>query len=108
MRHLVFIKLLNQIKQLTSEQRKRLVQDLTVRGAVSAEPSAVSIPAPAGCPHCGAAGDRLVSWGQSHGLRHYRCRDCGRTFNALTGRALAHLRKREQWPSFPPPVQPTR
>ena len=100
MRHAAFVELLNQIKQLTSEQRKRLVLDLTVRGAVSAEPSAVPIPAPAGCPHCGAAGDRLGSWGQSHGLKRYRCRDCGRTFNVLTGTALAHLRKREQWTRY--------
>lgn len=92
MRHAAFFELLNQTKQLASEQRKRLVQDLTVPGAVSAEPSAELIPAPVGCPHCGAAGDRLVSWGQSHGLRHYRCRDCGRTFNALTGRAFAQAR----------------
>jgi len=30
----------------------------------------------------------------------YRCRDCGRTFNALTGTPLARLRHKETWLTF--------
>ncbi len=48
-----------------------------------------------GCPHC--AGREIVAWGRSHGLSRFRCKSCGRTFNALTKTPLAHLRKKERW-----------
>ena len=46
-----------------------------------------------GCPHC--AGREVVGWGRSHGLLRFRCKSCGRTFNALTKTPMAHLRKKE-------------
>jgi transposase-like protein len=48
-----------------------------------------------GCPHC--AGREIVGWGRSDGLLRFRCRSCGRTFNALTKTPMAHLRKKEKW-----------
>ena len=48
-----------------------------------------------GCPHC--AGRAIVAWGRSHGLSRFRCKACGRTFNALTKTAMAPLHKRERW-----------
>lgn len=48
-----------------------------------------------GCPHC--AGRAIVGWGRSHGLLRFRCKSCGRTFNALTRTPMAHLRKKEKW-----------
>src|ERR1700690_3258909 len=39
-----------------------------------------------GCPHC--AGRAIVAWGRSHGLSRFRCKSCGRTFNALTKTAM--------------------
>ena len=48
-----------------------------------------------GCPHC--AGREVIAWGRSRGLSRFRCRSCGRTFNALTKTPMAHLRKRERW-----------
>ena len=51
-----------------------------------------------GCPHC--AGREIVGWGRSHGLLRFRCKSCGRTFNALTKTPMAHLRKKEaKWPA---------
>ena len=47
-----------------------------------------------GCPHC--AGRDIVGWGRSDGLLRFRCKSCGRTFNALT-KTMAHLRKKEKW-----------
>jgi transposase-like protein len=49
----------------------------------------------AGCPHC--ASHSLQRWGHVSGLPRYRCKDCRRSFNALTGTPLARLRKKEQW-----------
>src|ERR1700721_134784 len=48
-----------------------------------------------GCPHC--TGREVVGWGRSHGLLRFRCKSCGRTFNALTKTPMAHLRKKEKW-----------
>jgi transposase-like protein len=48
-----------------------------------------------GCPHC--AGREIVGWGRSHGLLRFRCKSCGRTFNALTKTPMAHLRKKDRW-----------
>ncbi len=48
-----------------------------------------------GCPHCGS--QKLQGWGHASGLPRYRCVDCRRSFNALTGTPLARLRKKEQW-----------
>ena len=48
-----------------------------------------------GCPHC--ASQKLQKWGIVSGLPRYRCGDCGRSFNALTGTPLARLRKKECW-----------
>ena len=48
-----------------------------------------------GCPHC--AGREIVGWGRSDGLLRFRCKSCGRTFNALTKTPMAHLRKKERW-----------
>ena len=48
-----------------------------------------------GCPHC--AGRAIVGWGRSGGLLRFRCKSCGRTFNALTKTPMAHLRKKERW-----------
>ena len=47
------------------------------------------------CPRC--ACERYHRHGQANGLQRYRCRDCGRTYNDLSGTALARLRLREKW-----------
>lgn len=61
----------------------------------SASAAAQSRVESAGCPHC--ASQRLQRWGQASDLPRYRCRDCRRTFNGLTGTPLAHLRKKDRW-----------
>lgn len=95
-----FNELLDQIAQLTPEQRRRLIRHLIGKEVDSVPSCPAQLPTAAACPNCGVAADQLESWGQSHVLRRYRCRDCGRTFNALTGTALAHLRKHEQWARY--------
>lgn len=47
------------------------------------------------CPRCGRR--RLHRHGHAHGLQRYRCADCARTFNSLTGTPLARLRYKEKW-----------
>jgi transposase-like protein len=50
---------------------------------------------PGACPQCG--GPRLQRWGLAAGLQRYRCSDCLRTCNPLTGTPLARLRRRDLW-----------
>lgn len=49
----------------------------------------------ASCPHCRA--EHAHRHGQANGLQRYRCRECRRTFNALSGTPLSGLHKREKW-----------
>lgn len=50
---------------------------------------------PTKCPHC--SDTRIVRHGQAAGVQRFRCRSCGRTFNPLTGTAMAGLRYRNRW-----------
>ncbi|GGX82283.1 IS1595 family transposase [Pseudoduganella dura] len=49
-------------------------------------------------PHCGCP--RHYRCGQANGLQRYRCMECGRSYNALTGTPLARLRHRGKWLSY--------
>jgi transposase-like protein len=50
------------------------------------------------CPSC--ASGSAHKWGVVSGLQRYRCKRCQRTFNALTGASMAHLRKKELWEHY--------
>jgi len=47
------------------------------------------------CPHCAGVG--LSRYGSSSGLQRYACKNCHKTFNALTGTPLARLRHKSKW-----------
>ena len=47
------------------------------------------------CPHCGCT--RKHRCGHASGLQRFRCLNCRRSHNALTGTPLARLRKKECW-----------
>ena len=47
------------------------------------------------CGHCRS--ERIGTWGHVSGLKRYKCKDCRRAFNALTGTPVAQLHKREAW-----------
>ena len=100
MRNDEFDVLLVMIDRLEVEQRQRL-QDALAAGdeeAAVIELLESRLGGEAACPHCRSEGAR--PWGQSHGLKRYRCASCSRTFNALTGTPLARLRKKAQWLRF--------
>jgi transposase-like protein len=92
---------LNQIttalRQLTPIQRKLVAAELA---SLDAQPASTSITesrfaAGAVCPHCES--ERAIRHGHGNGLQRYRCKDCRRTFNALTGTPLNRLHKRGLW-----------
>jgi transposase-like protein len=47
------------------------------------------------CPRCGSG--HWHRHGHANDLQRFRCRECGRTFNDLTGTPLARLRLRGKW-----------
>ena len=102
------------IAGLSAEQRGEAVLALAKAAEGAAAPEDLAAPSPGkrrakrtedalgttsvewvesrGCPHF--AGREIVGWGRSDGLLRFRCKSCGRTFNALTRTPMAHLRRR--------------
>lgn len=82
--------LINSLAKLTHHQRQQLAAAL---GALSAR-SQVSEVIEAGvgehprCPHCHSSA--VVKNGSANALQRFKCRQCKRTFNALSGTPLAH------------------
>ena len=88
---------IEQLGDLTEVQRRALAEALAGRGSANEAVALIDAQfsaAPA-CGHCKS--ESFISWGQVKGLRRYKCRDCKRTFNALTGTPLAHLQRRDAW-----------
>jgi transposase-like protein len=50
------------------------------------------------CGHCGSKDVR--GWSSQSDLKRYRCKDCSKTFNALTGTPLAQLHRRDAWLAY--------
>lgn len=87
-------KLLEQASKLTPAQKQQLLWVLR-QSDEAARVVEVLESRPASCPHCNCS--RMVRHGHASGLRRYRCRDCGKTLNALTGTPLARLRHKGKW-----------
>lgn len=92
-----FRRWLARASDLTLAQRQQAVGLLAQEQPLAALVAAIADPPPR-CPHCGHA--HCGHWGQAHGLPRYRCGACGKTFNAVTGTPLAHLRHRERWTQY--------
>lgn len=80
---------------LSREERRALRAEMAALDAVDAGFQAIEAQAPQRCPHCAAT--HVVRNGHSNGLQRYRCHDCRKSFNALTGTALARLHQRGKW-----------
>jgi transposase-like protein len=91
-----FKQFIEQAASLSGRQRADLAERLS--NSLLQEKTAALIEAAAprpACPRCRSV--RLHRHGHAHGLQRYRCADCARTFNALTGTPLARLRHRAKW-----------
>lgn len=81
---------------LTLCQRRELMSELQATEGRAASVGIIEDRGrPGGCPHCG--NQKVVRNGNADGLQRYKCRECGRTFNALTGTPLARLRQKGKW-----------
>jgi transposase-like protein len=90
-------RLLAMTARLTPHQRHQLLAHLRDDLALNEVLALVEArhPESTACPRC--HGTAVVRNGQANGLQRFKCRDCGRTFNALTGTSLARLHHREKW-----------
>ncbi len=97
MREEDWMRWLGRVCELSARQRQALVTQLQAPGEreqVLAQIDQAGAVKPM-CPHCGV--ERVVRNGQADGLQRYKCRGCGKTFNALTATPLARLRQRQKW-----------
>ncbi len=91
------------VEQLPLLSRKQVANLLALLKRLSSESDAVAIieaklDQAQRCPHC--SGERLHRHGIVDGLQRFRCLACRRTFNALTGTPLAHLRLKGTWLAY--------
>jgi transposase-like protein len=95
-----FAQLLGGIPNMNHQQRKQLLKELEQQGDNSKviEMIETGFDAKAACPHC--AHTDLYRHGVVSGLQRYRCRNCKKTFNALTKTPLARLREKQKWLSY--------
>lgn len=97
MRQQQMTRLIHSLPQLTHHQRQQLASCLQVLMDRSQATCVVETftSGPRACPHC--ASTMLVKNGSANGLQRFKCRQCARTFNALTGTPLARLHLRDKW-----------
>ena len=92
-----FQALIAQLGGLSKVQRNTLIAALKRRLPVSAAVELIDtrFSAQPSCGHCGSLD--VGGWASQSKLKRYRCKDCHRTFNALTGTPLAQLHRRDAW-----------
>jgi len=97
---LQFQQLLAALSELTGVQRQTVAAMLSGHGDLAEVTSLIEarFALQVLCPHCQSK--NVGSWGRSCGLKRYRCRDCRKSFNALTGTPLARLQKRGAWKTY--------
>ena len=90
----------NSIDCMSRSQRDKLRERLEGKASIDEVVTLIeqSLNDEAVCPHC--MGTELYRWGKASKLQRYRCRQCNRTFNALTGTPLARLRYKDKWIEF--------
>lgn len=95
-----FQALVARLGDLTAVQRKALIAAL--KGKLPSKETLKLIEtrfdASPACGHCGS--EHVGGWSSANGMKRYRCKDCGRTFNALTGTPLAQLHRRDAWLAY--------
>ena len=92
-----FERFLKHLSELTQRQRERLFGLLLPLRQTDRVVELIEGVGGGGhpCPRC--ASRQSYRHGQANGLQRYRCRRCGRTFNALSGTPLARLRLKTHW-----------
>ncbi len=96
MHNKTFSRLLEQLKRLTPSQKETLQSTLHKTSEAERVSSVIDIVN--SCPYC--TSKSFQKWGMRSGLQRYRCNQCHKTYNVLTGTPLARLRHKEVWLDF--------
>src|SRR5512134_2986391 len=96
----IYQKWIEAIDALSGAQRKEVQAILAGRSSEAEVIAALEgrLVADRVCPLCQRQG--AVCRGRANGLRRFSCAGCGKTFNALTGTALANLHYKGRWYDF--------
>lgn len=88
---------IRELSKLTARQREEAEEALHKRAAAVHPEGIVNQRANElhACPYCYSG--HLIGWGKEGGVQRYRCQSCLKTFNALTGTPMAHLKRRDAW-----------
>ena len=92
-----FQALVEQLGELSTEQRDALVEAVRRKSSVNDAIRMIEtrFAAAPRCGHCHS--EKVATWAKTNPLTRYKCKACGKTFNALTGTPLAHLHRRDAW-----------
>lgn len=94
-----FKSLLSRLNNLTHNQRKILLTEITENPQLESIDIVESQnKKDVSCPHCSSFS--VSRWGKSHGLQRYRCKECDKTFNSLTDTPLSKLHYKEKWLTY--------
>jgi transposase-like protein len=96
MHNKAFSKLLEQLKILTPSQKDKLQS--TLHKSSKSEKVLFVLENVDSCPYCSSKS--FQKWGVRSNLQRYRCNQCHKTYNALTGTPLSRLRYKEVWLDF--------
>lgn len=91
---------LKPVEQLSRSQRTKLQESVSENIRVDEAITLIeqNLKNILACPYC--KGTEFYRWGKASKLQRYRCRQCNRTFNALTGTPRARLRHKDKWLKF--------
>jgi transposase-like protein len=94
MRAKQFNELLDSVRSLTQTQRRKLIDAAQKASAIDDTVAVINerVTPEHPCPHCNS--QHSHRWGYEEAILRYRCQDCRRTFNSLTGTSLARLKQR--------------
>ena len=97
MRQQQMTRLMSSLPKLTHHQRQQLAAALGKLSERSQASEVIEAHAREHrqCPHCHSS--TIVKNGSANGLQRFKCRQCARSFNALTGTPLARLHLRDKW-----------
>lgn len=92
-----FQELLSSLANLTMAQRRELGQFLEKAGPPDEVLAIINERAAHChiCPHCNST--KAWRWGYNSGVQRFRCKDCQKTYNALTSTPLARLKRKDAW-----------
>ena len=100
MDHNQFQEVLDSLGQLSPEQRHKLGEALKNESDLNNPLDIINDRAKKShiCPYCQST--KAWRWGFKSGVQRFRCKDCRRTYNALSGTPLARLKRRDAWIAY--------